>query len=269
MTGNKPAVSLEKCDGTDLPTAPRKRHEYEFRYSLVTESEKLGWFDYRPHTGEFFLDRRGRELWGLGSDDKVDIDVLWTGVHPEDLLKARAAIESVFNSDRSDRLEIECRLRPLDGSRERWVHVTGRLFSNGDQNSVQSGHLVGVVQDITERKLLEREHMKMEAKFRDIVKYAPLGMYELDFQGPRFRSVNDLMCQYLGYTREELMSMNPLQLLDNKCSSMAMERIRKRLVGETIDNSLEIKVTAKDGRVYYVILYIILTYSDGKPDGAS
>ena len=238
------------------------------RSDPVTYPEMPGWLDYRPFTGELSLDGRCRSLWGLGSDDAINISIFLAGVHPEDLPRVRAAIEEVLNSDQAGRLEIECRVQPRDGARERWVQISGRLLLEGDNGSGQSARLVGAVRDMTDCKKQEREYKKLEAKYRDIVKYAPFGMYEFDFQGPRFRIVNDLMCQYLGYTREELMSMNPLSLLDDRCAAIVRERVRKRQAEEAVDNSVEMKVIAKDGRIYYAILYIILTYSDGKPDGA-
>ena len=51
-----------------------------------------------------------------------------------------------------------------------------------------------LAQDITERMRAEEELREAEAKARDLVRYAPTGIYEIDFRGPSFRSVNDAMC---------------------------------------------------------------------------
>jgi PAS domain S-box-containing protein len=268
MAGKKLAVGLKKSDATGQWQTSDEQTESELRLGLVTETEPLGWIDYKPHTGELSLDGCCRAILGLKPDDQPDMNVFYAGVHPADLPKVRAAIESVFNKETSGRLEIEYRLKPKESSPDRWVRVTGRSFLGENSDGIHLDRLVGVVQDITDHKQQEMKLGSLETKFRDIVKYAPLGIYEFDFKGPHFRSVNDVMCHYLGYSREELLAMNPLDLLDDRCAAIVRDRVTRRLAEQTVDNSIEIKVTAKDGRIYYAIVYIILTYTDGKPDGA-
>ncbi len=145
-------------------------------------------------------------------------------------------------------------------SRDRWYEIYTYSPARG---------LVGIIfTDVTKRKLMEDELRRSEEKTRDLIRHAPTGIYEIDFCGPRLKSVNDVICQYLGYTREELLSMNPFDLMDDKSKAIFQERIRKSLAGEEIDSSVEYKVKAKDGREYFVILDVTFTYKDGRPEGA-
>ncbi|HMK46390.1 MAG TPA: PAS domain-containing protein, partial [Methanocella sp.] len=102
----------------------------------------------------------------------------------------------------------------------------------------------------------------------DLVKHAPVGIYEIDLYGPRFKSVNDYMCLATGYTRDELLAINPYDLLDNESASLFRERIRKQLSGEEIDDTVEYTGRAKDGREMCWLLKVAFTYSNGKPLGA-
>ena len=62
-------------------------------------------------------------------------------------------------------------------------------------------NLIGSVYDITERKKVDEALGLSEEKANDLIKYAPSGIYELDYRiPPKFRKVNDAMCQILGYT---------------------------------------------------------------------
>jgi PAS domain S-box-containing protein len=125
-----------------------------------------------------------------------------------------------------------------------------------------------VSRDLTDLKRAEEELRRSEEKYRDLIKYAPAAIYEVDFRIPRYTSVNDVMCQYLGYSREELLHMDPFDIMDEKNASLFRERMRRQLKGEKIPDSVEYKVRAKDGREYDAILNVTFTYEDGKPKGA-
>ena len=130
------------------------------------------------------------------------------------------------------------------------------------------GH-VGISIDITERKKIEEALVASEKKANELIKYAPSGIYELDYRiPPKFRRVNDAMCQILGYSREELLAISPFALLDEESRIRFQERIKKMLAGEKVDETVEFKVIGKGGREIFAVMNVQFTYKDGKPDGA-
>jgi PAS domain S-box-containing protein len=135
-----------------------------------------------------------------------------------------------------------------------------RIFiSNKAPYRNQSGDLVGIVgisHDITERKKIDQALQESEAKANALIKYAPSGIYELDFRTASFISVNDAMCQVLGYTREELLAMGASQLLEESSRMRFAERIRRRLTGEKVEESVEYRVRKKDGSFIDAVLNI-------------
>ncbi len=136
-----------------------------------------------------------------------------------------------------------------------------------DKDGVIVGSVV-VARDITEQKRVEEQLRQAEEKSRLLIKHAPSMFYEIDFHRPAFKSVNDVMCQFLGYTREELLALNPFDLLDDEGKAVFRERIRKVLAGEPVSESVEYKSKTKDGREVYGVLNMTFTYKDGKPEGA-
>lgn len=103
---------------------------------------------------------------------------------------------------------------------------------------------------------------------RRLIDNAPVAIYEIDFHGPRLKSVNDYMCQITGYTREELLAINPFELLEPASRTLFQERIRKQLSGEKIDSDVEYWGRSKSGLEMYWTFKVSFTYKDGKPDGA-
>ena len=145
------------------------------------------------------------------------------------------------------------------GLTERWYEVSA--YTPGPD-------LVAVVfTDVTERRRAEEQLRQAEARARDIIRLAPSGIYEVDLRTGRFRSVNDTMCEILGYSREELLTMTALDLLDDAGQVRFPDRMRRMLARETVDASVEYLVKRRDGGVIYALLSTSITYRDGQPDG--
>jgi PAS domain S-box-containing protein len=124
-----------------------------------------------------------------------------------------------------------------------------------------------IIESSERKKIISLLH-EYEQKSQTLIKHAPAGIYEIDFREPRFLSVNDVMCQYLGYGRKELLSMNPLDFLDEKSKQLFQERMKKQLAGEKVPSSTEYTIKTKDGRTLYAELNITFTYEGDKCVGA-
>jgi PAS domain S-box-containing protein len=136
--------------------------------------------------------------------------------------------------------------------------------------SLGGGKFAFLFTDITERKRMEETLCRSEEKYRDLVKHAPAGIYEVDFRSKRFITVNDAMCQLSGYTSEEMLDMNPFDILDDQGKITFQARISQWLNGEKPDENVEYKVKTKDGREIYAVLNnTFISDKNGKPIGAT
>jgi PAS domain S-box-containing protein len=118
-------------------------------------------------------------------------------------------------------------------------------------------------------KGVEQALQASEEKYRQLVKHAPTGISEVDVHAWRFVSANDVICDYTGYTTEELRSMGPLDLLTEDCKGLFLERQRKLSTGEKIPENVEYRIRSKDGSVFWVILNVRYVYENGKPTMAT
>ncbi|HUL28877.1 MAG TPA: PAS domain S-box protein, partial [Thermodesulfobacteriota bacterium] len=252
---------------TDLTEHMRKDEielrKNEERLRLAVDVGRLGAWEWHIPTGEVVWNDEHYRVFGYEPDEVAPSYDAWrTRVHPGDL----AAIEGPLKRSMAQGGDYLAEYRALwpDGT-VRWLETRGRSERDATGQAIRS---YGVLVDITERKRSEEALKRSEERYRDLIKYAPAGIYEVDFRIPRFTSVNDVMCQYLGYSREELLSMNPFDIMDEKNASLFRRRIRRQLNGEEIDDSIEYQVRAKDGREYDAVLDVTFTYEDGKPKGA-
>lgn len=102
-----------------------------------------------------------------------------------------------------------------------------------------------------------------EEKYRQLVKHAPAGIYEVDFVNLRFVEVNDLMCEYTGYTKEELLEMSPLQILAEESKGPFLDRIARVQRGESVPETVEFKIVGKQGQTLWVILNVRYFWEQG------
>ncbi len=150
----------------------------------------------------------------------------------------------------------------VDGSRG-YLNASVSLMTNAEGNPIG---FRGIVRDITRRKQSEIELRESEARYRQLLNHAPSGIYEIDLVDGKFVSVNDVMCEYTGYTKRELMSMSALDILSEESQKQSIDRLGKVLNGEKVPVSVKYGAIAKNGREFWVMLNTkVIKGSDGKP----
>lgn len=152
-----------------------------------------------------------------------------------------------------------------DGTK-RFVEASISLIR--DENGQPSGFR-GIVRDVTESRKSEEALRESEEKYRQLVNHAPAGIYEVDFVQRKFLTVNDVMCEYTGYSKDEILSMTPLDLLTEEGKRLFIERMTRVLAGEKVPETVEFQIKGKGGREFWVILNAKLVYENGFPKGAT
>lgn len=126
-----------------------------------------------------------------------------------------------------------------------------------------------IARDITERNKFIKMLKESRDKYRQIVKYAPAGIYEIDFKKLKFNSVNDVMCEYTGYTEKEFLSMNVLDILSEDSKKHFLDRLQRLNLGDKVPFNTEFCLKRKNGQEIWAILNARYKYHDGKPIGAT
>ncbi|MFO7659535.1 MAG: PAS domain S-box protein, partial [Candidatus Cloacimonadaceae bacterium] len=112
---------------------------------------------------------------------------------------------------------------------------------------------------------LARELQESEARFRQLVNNAPAGIYEMDLKNFVITNVNDVMCGYTGYTKDEFLTLNPLSFLAEESVEHFVERGRAVFAGQPIPESTEYKIRRKDGSAFWARSHSRVIYSQGTP----
>jgi PAS domain S-box-containing protein len=146
--------------GLELEVARRTEElrESEERRVAALRTGNIGVYDVDLPTGKVKWDRGTYRLWGVPEGTEVTYGTFLSGIHPADLEGVKTAIQEATDPAGSHRLECEYRVvNRADGS-VRWVLADGVAAFDGGTPV----RLIGVVQDITERKRSqERIHLLM------------------------------------------------------------------------------------------------------------
>ena len=243
--------------------------ERERLSALVASIEDEVWFaDKDKH---FTLaNRAALREFALGSGEAIDVEKLASSLRvlrpdgsPRSVEEAPPlrALKGQVVANQEEIIETPAR------GELRYRQVSSAPVRDRDGNIIGS---VSVVRDITQQKHAEMALREAEQKYRELVQFAPAAIYEIDFRTRRFISVNDAMCYMVRYSREELLTMNPFDLLDEPSQALFQSRMARWLSGEEPDKNVEYKVRAKDGHMLDTVLNVTFTVdADGKPLGAT
>jgi PAS domain S-box-containing protein len=121
----------------------------------------------------------------------------------------------------------------------------------------------GLQQEIDERHRVEHALRESEAKFRLVAETAPCAIWIL--QGEKLVYVNRYAEGLSGYSREELFSMNPWELVDPEFRAMGEQRYNARLRGENPEPRYQFKIRTKPGELRWLDFSGARTNFEGKP----
>jgi PAS domain S-box-containing protein len=179
-------------------------------------------------------------------------------IHPDD--RRLIGVDDVQKSNSEDRIKhITCRVIDKKGN-TRWVDAKFLRTKWAEKSAV-----LCFLMDITERKAAEEALRFSEAKYRQLVEYAPAGIYEIDMTTGKFISVNDVMCEYTGYTKEEFLNLKMWDLLREKSREKLLERYEKMMKGEPVPEEAEYEIVGKNKKKISFLVYTRIEYKNGQP----
>lgn len=118
-----------------------------------------------------------------------------------------------------------------------------------------SNHTLTVTfEDITDQIKTEKRLQETLVEYKNLIEVTGAGIYGIDFKNNKFTYVNDVMCEQLGYTKEELLELGPTDILTKRSLEIWAERHTALQRGEFIEDTVEYQAKRKDGSLMWVLV---------------
>jgi len=173
--GNRPIVIAGVRDISDRKRAEHQLTAERLRLQIALEAAQMGTWESNLDTG--YWSEQTEAIFGYApgtfpGDRESFIDL----VHVDDQARIFAALSHSFSTQAP--YQEEYRIHRLDGA-VRWVAVSGKVVENADGSGQR---MIGVAQDITDRKQAEAALRDSEERLRLALIAANQGLYDLDLR---------------------------------------------------------------------------------------
>jgi PAS domain S-box-containing protein len=238
----RPSVLALFRDVTERRQAQIALRESEEKYKTLVETSPDAVIVADLTGRATFVSRRLLEIHGADSVDellgKTAFDFLAPEDHPRGNLYFKKTLEEGITRD------IEYSFIRKDGTRYP-AELSAAVVKDASAKPVA---IISVLRDITDRKLAEQILRQSRDELQAIYDGMFEGLLILDFETKRLIRVNSSLCQMLGYTEEELLSMSVMDIHPEDEIPRLMQRLQARIAGRFRDD-VDVPLLRKDGSI--------------------
>jgi PAS domain S-box-containing protein len=216
-------------DITELKQAEQALKESEEKFQQIADNINEVIYVYDPAKDKFlYINKAYEQIWEQAIQDVYDDSSAFTySIHPDD---KRAFDEAVrMEHEEGVFLNLKYRIICPDG-KVKWI-----WSRNFPVNNEQSEHYrtVGVVRDITTQKKLEDKLKESEEKYRLLAENST-DLITM-FKNYRIVYISPAIEKILGYTQDEFLNLNHLDLIHPEDKPYIIKMMNKRIKTKTTE----------------------------------
>jgi len=242
MERDRQAVELNRSEET-----LRVRRE---RLCLAVEGMMDGIWDWNVETGETYFSPRYLDLITDGRAVEPSFESWDSRLHPDDRQPTHLALTA--HLEHRESFDVEFRMK-TDSRDYRWFRARGQAKWDESGRPVR---MVGLIKDVTERKLAEQELRLLKTAIDNANDAILITEAEpINLPGPRVVYCNKAFTVNTGYSPEEIIGKTPRILHGPKTSRETLDKLKKKLKGWR-SVRVELLNYKKDGTEFWIELNI-------------
>ncbi len=235
--------------------------ENEERLRLAQQAARIGAFELNIETGVNTWTPELEALYGLPPGGFARTQPAFESlVHPEDRAEAIRLTEQAMAS--GEPITGEWRVQWPDGSIH-WISGRWQVFKDSSGKPLR---MTGINLDITDRKKAEEALRQSEARFRMLHESLRDAFVQVSMDG-QILECNDLFCQMVGYSREEVRTLTYQRLTPERWHAFEEGIVRNQIIPRGYSDVYEKEYRRKDRTIFPVELRGMLSRdASGQPD---
>ena len=246
---------------TKRKQAEEKLIESEQRFrEMADHIDEVFWvFDWKMQR-PVYVSPAYETIWGRSGADLYERYQEWQeSIHPDDLDAATASFEKILQTGGGESRQYRI-VRP-DGQ-IRWISDRGYAVHD-DAGAVV--RIVGLAKDITDRKKSEELLRVSEANYRELFNAEPDAIIIVNSADKQIVDANRSALELYGYTREELIGLDPLALsAEPEKSAEHIQLVTQQISEDKPIDTVERLHKKKDGTKFPVEIATGIYISEGK-----
>jgi PAS domain S-box-containing protein len=160
----------------------RKLEQADGRLVQAGRITGLGIFDHDQVNDTLYWSPEQRNIYGVGPDEAITLQVYLSRLYPDDLERIRAAVQQAHDPAGDGFFDVEHRIIRGDGH-IRWLLTRSQTFFEGEGDVRHPVRTVGAQLDITESKEAEEALRKSEEQNRAIIEAVPDILFRINREG--------------------------------------------------------------------------------------
>lgn len=199
--------------------AESRARELQEELEIALDASELGTFHCDMPLGDLNWNQRCKAHFFLPPDAKIDIDLFYSRIHPDDRERTRQAVTACINDDQV--FDIEYRVVSPEGDL-RWIRATGRAYYNMSNEPVCFD---GTTTDITARKQSEFAARETQERLHALANSIPQLAWIAKSDGQAVW-YNQRWYEYTGKTLAEMPTLDAQSVHD----PLELSRVRQTLL---------------------------------------
>ena len=226
------------------------RKQYQTEETLVDSETRLNKAQSIAHVGDWVVALGSMQVWASAEAFRIygiehnslslTLKTIQQVVCKEDRTRMNKALKSLL--EKNEKYDVEFKINRVDNGLDRTIHSIAELEYDQNGNPLR---IVGIIQDITERKQTEEELRNTGDHLRKLIQYAnaPIIVWNPDFIIIRFNKAFERLS---GYTANEVLGKPVSVLYPEDRWTEIIELIEQSRSGLQWD-SVEIPIRRKNG----------------------
>jgi len=250
-------ITQQKAAQKELEEKEKKLRESEKKYRTLTNQLPVGVYRTTPEGYFMYFNKTLAQMLEFKEEELANTKVPDIYVNKED---RKTEIEEVLANPKKI-IQKELSLKTKTGK---------TILVKDNINALQDvdGNIIyfdGVLEDITEKKKMEKALIESESKFRRLAQTTSTAI--MVYQGDKWVYANPAAERISGYTEDELKKMNYWDFVAPEHQNMIKKRGKKRQKREQISSGYEFKIIHKSGTPKWVYLEGSVMEFKRKPAG--